>query len=202
MDKYIYTNNSLNKELCQDIINLYEDNSNKYDGVTQGGLNKQIKNTLDLEINNNDIRWKPIIEILEAELDKNVKEYIMNIETPINETQESNDTKDIKYQTLGKNFLIRHTFLMQKYKKGEGKYIYHHDFCCNWKEYRYRVITFLWYLNSIENGGETEIWNSHLVKPESGKLLLFPSCWTFPHRGKMPLSDNKYIITGWLYIQD
>jgi hypothetical protein len=52
----------------------------------------------------------------------------------------------------------------------------------------------------VENGGETEIWDDFKIKPETGKLLLFPSSWTFPHRGVMPISDNKYIITGWLYV--
>ena len=49
------------------------------------------------------------------------------------------------------------------------------------------------------SGGETEIWDSHKIKPECGKLLLFPSCWTFPHRGNVPISGNKYILTGWVY---
>jgi hypothetical protein len=36
------------------------------------------------------------------------------------------------------------------------------------------------------------------IKPKSGKLLIFPACWTYPHRGTMPISDDKYIITGWI----
>ena len=37
-------------------------------------------------------------------------------------------------------------------------------------------------------------------------MILFPkqvnyyfTCWTFPHCGRMPISNNKYIITGWFY---
>ena len=61
------------------------------------------------------------------------------------------------------------------------------------------VITYIFYLNDVEEGGETEIRRKCKIKSKAGKLLLFPSCWTFPHRGVMPISDNKYIITGWLY---
>ena len=92
-------------------------------------------------------------------------------------------------------------FRSQKYFKNKGKYVYHDDFTVEYSEKRYRVITFLWYLNSIEEGGQTEFWGDFRIKPEKGKLLLFPACWSFPHRGIMPISDNKYIITGWLYVK-
>jgi hypothetical protein len=92
--------------------------------------------------------------------------------------------------------------MIQKYNKGIGKYVYHNDFQIenNSDKYKYRVITFLWYLNTVDEGGETEFWDSYKIKPLSGKLLLFPANWCFQHRGIMPISDNKYIITGWLYL--
>jgi hypothetical protein len=88
--------------------------------------------------------------------------------------------------------------MIQKYDKNKGEYIYHNDF--HMISIKYRVITFLWYLNDIHEGGETEFWDSYKIKPTAGKIVLFPSSWTYPHRGKMPISDNKYIITNWLYI--
>jgi hypothetical protein len=60
----------------------------------------------------------------------------------------------------------------------------------------------LWYLNTVNDGGETEILGDIIVKPEAGKLLLFPASWTFPHRGKMPISEDKYIVTGWFHVCD
>ena len=48
MEKYIYTNkNSLSTELCRDIIELFENEERKYDGVTHGGMQKNIKDTKD-----------------------------------------------------------------------------------------------------------------------------------------------------------
>ena len=51
-------------------------------------------------------------------------------------------------------------------------------------------------MNDIEEGGETYFYNGK-VKPEAGKLILFPATWTYNHKGNMPKSDDKYIITGW-----
>jgi hypothetical protein len=91
---------------------------------------------------------------------------------------------------------------IQRYTKLKGRYIYHQDFLTEWKTKKFRVITFLWYLNDVEKGGETEFWGTHRIKPEAGKLLFFPATWTYPHRGMMPISNDKYIITGWIYLHD
>jgi hypothetical protein len=46
MEKYIYTNKkSLSNEICRDLIELFENEERKYDGVTHGGLQKNIKDT-------------------------------------------------------------------------------------------------------------------------------------------------------------
>ena len=190
METYIYQNkNSLSKKNCENIINLFEQETNKkYEGVTQGGLNKKIKNTTDYVIDKNDDNWKEIYNILALELQTNIKSYINSLYT---------NNFDEKYKYFGNINLITENFMIQRYIKKYGKYIYHHDFTSN-KE-SHRVITFLWYLNSIEEGGETEFWGNYKIKPEQGKLIFFPASWCYPHSGTVPLSDNKYIITGWLY---
>ena len=98
--------------------------------------------------------------------------------------------------------LETYNFMIQKYLKGIGKYVYHNDFHLEKDSdmCKYRVITYLWYLNSIDEGGETEFWNSYKIKPQAGKLIMFPATWCFQHRGIVPISDNKYIITGWFYV--
>jgi hypothetical protein len=64
-----------------------------------------------------------------------------------------------------------------------------------------RIITFQIYLNDILEGGETEfLYYSKRIKPEKGKLIIWPAGFTHTHRGNPPLNDNKYILTGWLYI--
>jgi hypothetical protein len=195
-DLYIYTKkNSLPNELCDEIIDFYNDEgNNRYEGVTQSGLNKNIKDTLDFCIPtnvSNENNWHKINDILSRELYDNLKIYVKNIENSFNISQNSD------YKIFDINYFKENTFMIQKYKKQKGKYIYHNDFSIDDKGYR--VITYLWYLNDVEEGGETEFWNDFKIKPEKGKLLLFPAHYAFPHCGKMPISSDKIIITGWLY---
>jgi len=36
------------------------------------------------------------------------------------------------------------------------------------------------------------------VKPKQGTLLIWPAAFTHTHRGNPPLSNVKYITTGWI----
>lgn len=190
MQNYIYENpNSLSKKNCQKIIDLFEnDMSVKYEGVTQSGLNKQIKNTTDGIINKNDPKWIDIYNTLSLELQTNIKLYLNKL---------YENSFDEKYTYFKDKNLITENFMIQRYVKNHGKYVYHNDFTIH--NGNPRAITFLWYLNTIEEGGETEFWGNYKIKPEQGKVIFFPALWCFPHCGNIPLSDNKYIITGWLY---
>ena len=201
MESFLYTNPlSISTELCKDIINLYEKQiDGKYEGVTQGGLNKDHKNTTDFVITKSDEKWYNIHNFLTTELQRNVIKYmnILNTDKYIDENNPSNTYKVLRFKEL-----VVNTFMMQRYIKEQGIFVYHSDNSIDYVEKKYRVVTFLWYLNTVEEGGETEFWGQYKIKPEVGKLLLFPACWTFPHCGKRPLSDNKYIITGWLYVME
>jgi len=203
MEKFIYTNNkSISKELCNKIINMFEDDSNniKRDGYVSSGVRKDIKDTLDLPMPKTpDMpgydEWNKIQIFLNNELIKNTKEYYTKI---LHDIKDEKDENNIYFdETYTVSLLENSGFMVQKYSKQKGRYVYHDDFSINWEKKTFRHFTYLWYLNTVEDGGETEFWGTHTVKPEAGKLILFPSCWTFPHRGKMPLSHDKYIITGW-----
>lgn len=195
---FIYENdNSLCEELCNDIIELYENEDGKYDGLTGGGVQKKIKNTTDFIIPKNNEKWEKIEKCLYKELHKNILKYIehINCESYNPEFNNGRDTNIFKNTNLELYY-----FMVQKYEKHVGEYVYHNDF---WVEEssKYRVITFLWYLNDVEEGGETQFWDSYKIKPKTGKLIMFPSCWTHQHRGLMPKSSNKYIITNWLHLK-
>ena len=55
------------------------------------------------------------------------------------------------------------------------------------------------YLNTVEEGGETEfLYQSMRVKPEQGTLLIHPGGFTHTHRGNPPLKGVKYFMNTWI----
>ena len=67
-------------------------------------------------------------------------------------------------------------------------------------EFAMRQLVAIWYLNSPDGeGGETEfLYQDIKIRPETGKLLLFPPFWTHLHRGKTLETGHKYIATTWV----
>lgn len=62
-----------------------------------------------------------------------------------------------------------------------------------------RYLVFLWYLNDVADGGETEFCNLGItVAPRTGRLLMFPPYWMFQHAGLAPRSNDKYIVSTYL----
>jgi hypothetical protein len=50
-----------------------------------------------------------------------------------------------------------------------------------------------------ENEACTEFLNGKKIKPEPGKIVFFPTTWTYAHRGQPIEKGNKYIVTGFIY---
>lgn len=197
---FIYSNpNSLSSELCKDIISKFEDSENRYDGATLGGVNKEVKHTKDLLLKTKD--WDRITTTLRNELHHNLKIFIDKL-------SDVEDFKSTNNHSTIPDFKIRFAnisvdnFMAQKYTAKQGRYVYHNDSMIEWDTKRKRFMTYLWYLNDVTEGGETAFNGKYQVKPTTGKLILFPASWTFPHCGKMPLSSDKYIITGWIYTSE
>jgi len=200
MENYIYkNNNSLSPELCKDLIQMFEEETNKYEGVTFKGLDKNIKDTTDFIIPENNQKWNKINNLLNKEIHNNIKIYLDELNNKIDFENQNQNTLS-KYKIFENTNFLHKNYMMQRYSKGKGKYVYHNDFQVNNENKSYRAITYLWYLNNVEEGGETVFFGNYKIKPKTGTLIFFPASWCYPHTGKMPLSSNKYIITGWLYV--
>lgn len=197
--KIFINKDSLSSNLCSEIINKFESSGNAYKGVVKIGLDLSIKDTRDMVISAKDKEWSEINKTLDRELKFNIAQYLKSINDVEDFKSEHNNSDYPDYMIFKPEALSREFFMVQKYTKNTGRYIYHDDFKMDFDSKMGRVITFLWYLNDIEVGGETVFQGKYKIKPETGKLILFPASWTYPHCGKMPISDNKYIITGWIY---
>lgn len=62
----------------------------------------------------------------------------------------------------------------------------------------FRVLAWMFYCNTIKEGGETRFPQQNInIKPEKGTLLIWPAGWTHSHLGLPAKKENKYIVTGW-----
>ena len=88
-------------------------------------------------------------------------------------------------------------YKMQRTPIGGGYHIWHPE--QENKLTSARLLTFTCYLNDVEEGGETEfLYYPKRVKPTKGTFLLHPGGFTHTHRGNPPISNTKYIVTGWV----
>ena len=88
-------------------------------------------------------------------------------------------------------------FRIKKYNPGgEDRFDTHVD-VTNYESSR-RFLSFMWYLNDVETGGET-VFKDLTIQPKKGTLLIFPPLWLFPHKGNPPISESKYIMSTYLH---
>lgn len=86
---------------------------------------------------------------------------------------------------------------IQKTMPGEGYHVWHTE--AMHRAERNRIMSFMLYLNDVEVGGETEfLYQKTRFKPQKDRLLIWPAGYTHVHRGNPPLSNEKYVITGWI----
>ncbi len=181
------------KEWYKDFIGVYEN----------AFPNDWCNNVIDL-INNSSLRPRPLNE--GGDLNKKDLCYFFNLKDNISQEFITNFFK--KYWVLYAaqnpylNSYERHSILYvkgQKTKPTEGYHIWH----CEHGNYEIsnRIAAYTLYLNDVQEGGETEfLYQSLRIPPKQGSLCIFPSNYTHLHRGNPPLTNDKYVLTGWVEI--
>lgn len=104
-----------------------------------------------------------------------------------------------QYPALAKDadkLQIRCARLQQTQPSG-GYHVWHYE--SDSIEHRQKVAVWSVYLNTVDEGGETEFLHQHKrYKPNQGDLLIWPAGFTHTHRGNPPLSGEKFLLTGWI----
>lgn len=97
--------------------------------------------------------------------------------------------------------LVAYDMKVQRVKQGGGYHAWHYEWTPMQSS---RYLVYMLYLNSIPDGeGETEFLNQGIrIKPEIGKLIMWPAQWTHTHRGNPVYSQDKYYVTGWAHVND
>ena len=92
-----------------------------------------------------------------------------------------------------------HDLKVQEVKPTGGYHIWHTEWAPKKYLHADRIFVYQVYLTDHEDEGETEfLYQGIKVKPEAGKLLIWPAYFTHPHRGNPVYKQTKYIATGWV----
>ena len=185
----VYDNYIL-KEMCDDAIDLYED-QNKFNRTVNriGGENASVLSKQDQQLfmdpYNLDIWWehlKPLMVNFELAWSHYIK----------------NTGADNAYDGGPFNFT---NLKIQKTLPTEGYHVWHVEHAKAY-EASARAFVFSVYLNDVEEGGETEFLHfSKRVKPKTGRIVIWPAGFPYLHRGNPPLSGKKYILTSWMMLR-
>jgi hypothetical protein len=180
--------NALTPEFCQQVIDTFEAWPQKFEGLTGAGVRKDIKDSLDLIVPTNEPAWKSINETLHKNL---LEQYQAFIDVCVGYKHGVSTMPNIAFDR---------GFQIQKTAAGSIGYVPHSDAFGSCKiSTMERHLVFIWYLNDVHEGGETHLIQQDIkVKPKAGKIIFFPPYWTHFHAGLPPISNDKYIITGWV----
>ena len=108
------------------------------------------------------------------------------------------DGINIKY--IEDSFKLQSNILLHRYyKQKQGYHVFHADFDDSSSSRIKRSHVAMYYLNDVQEGGETEWYYQKLkLKPKKGSLVIWPAYFTHHHKGHIPISNDKYIITMWI----
>jgi len=172
--------NALPIDICNEMIRRFEASPDEqYEGRVGQTVEKErsIKRTTDLAVTGKD-NWKDINT-----------ELFRSLGAAILEFRETYPFFQGPFRDMG--------YAIQRYLPGD---YYHWHIDGGSHEFSYRQLVALWYLNDVEGpGGETEFsYQDISVKPQAGKLMLFPPFWTHEHRAATVQKGVKYIATTWV----
>lgn len=172
--------NALPSALCDDMVRRFEEKTNdQYQGRIgqNASQDSSIKKTTDLVVSGKE-HWKDVDNNLFRSMGLAIKEF-----------REAFPYFKGPFKDMG--------YGIQRYNPGE---FYHWHIDGGSHDFSQRQLVALWYLNDVPGpGGETEfLFQDVRIKPEKGKLILFPPFWTHEHRAVTLNEGVKYIATTWI----
>ena len=213
---------ALSPEFCQQCIEKFEQSKEQHRGVTGHGVDTVKKNSFDITITHSK-EWQEEILHLQNVVLSGLIQYVRKypfvlVGSIAIQVETANGPEQISYvdipklsdESLGR--LIQTVFRLgsiniQKYLQNEGGYFYYHSEIYphpndTENDALHRKLLWMFYLNDVEEGGETEFYHQQLAtKPKQGSLVIAPAGFTHTHRGNMPVSNDKYIFTSWVLYQ-
>ena len=177
--------NALSEETCNDMISWF-DNKTLYGdtGMNYSRVDVQGRKDISLSECQQFGSFKPFYNQINSIIHKHMVHYI-------NEFNKGGGTGF--YTITGYKF--------QKSVEGGGFTAWHSElpvFKPMWEKVRDRFGVWTFYLNDTDTGYTDFMHQKLSIKPETGKLVIWPAYFTHTHRANPDLKEDKYIMTGWL----
>ena len=178
-------------DFCNRVIDKFEKSDLKFSGRTGSGIST-FKKSIDVRIYD-EPEWVEEEKYFNVMIRKSMKKY----ETFLLKMDVDDEVKEQMSQAL-KNTHI-HPPQIQRTEPGQY-YHWHND---QESDSPPNLFTYIIYLNDVEkdSGGTTEFSCGKIIQPNVGKIIFFPSTWTYYHRGKTLEKGIKYIATNSLYTE-
>ncbi len=216
MDFIYVRKNAIPDDFCDDLIEIFEGHAGVNAGISSDGVNLKKKRSRDLTLERFDDLKEVRQKLLDFSLD-HLTDYFIKYPYvgSMNPTLRSSDTgketeitidnissinRDVSKMLVQRLFRSG-TINIQKYDARIGGYPHWHSEIYPDSEFEglHRIVFWMYYLNDVEEGGETEFYfQQESFRPTKGTMLIAPAGFTHTHRGNTPLSNDKYIATSWL----
>ncbi|AEG11145.1 2OG-Fe(II) oxygenase [Shewanella baltica] len=210
--------NALPNDLCDRLILAFEQHAGVVDGQTGNGVDLEKKISRDLTLDSfadlQPLRNELLGYTLKGAVDYFTK-YSMALMGAVAVSVSDEQGKPAtltpaNFAALGApraDGLVKYLYRsgsinVQKYQQNKGGYPHWHSeqFPQNGhNEALHRVVLYMFYLNDVEAGGETEFYyQQRKISPKKGTMVIAPAGFTHTHRGNKPVSGDKYIATSWI----
>lgn len=223
MDDFIEVyDGALDADFCRDLIGIFEGSPNRVQGKAGGVVDISKKLSTDLSLNDHPECFAALQKLTQVTAEymcRYMDKYRFALIAPVALTLAHPQTgapTPLTYENYdelaaGKTeVLMKHLYRLgkmqvQKYDRGSGNYQYWH---CEvypmapHNEQLHRSLLFMYYLNDVTQGGQTEFfYQKKAIAPKAGRMVIAPAYFTHTHRGCVPESNDKYIVTSWVLLQ-
>ncbi|WP_172597735.1 2OG-Fe(II) oxygenase [Sulfuriflexus mobilis] len=181
---------NIDTEICDSLVSLFK--KSKINGLVRRGqvggehgygVNPELKDSWDLGL---------IMVPDDMQIKFKIPDYY-------NALKECVDKYFSSYPSLNNSgqFSLVESPIIQHYMPGGGYFLPHYE-RANFQTTT-RMLVWMTYLNDVTEGGGTHFTYQNLTKEaRKGRTLIWPTDFTHTHHGIASMTQDKYIITGWL----
>ena len=214
--------NALPADFCEQLLRTFDASPHRTQGRTGGGVDTSKKLSEDLYLDSfadyaNEL--EVIRNITRTYATRYFEKYRFALIAPValqvrhpktgeavNLTHENFDEVAAGQESAYMQFLYRLGAIQaQKYPQGMGNYNYWHCEVYPQKgntEALHRSLLFMFYLNDVAEGGSTDFYyQNRSIQPKQGRMVIAPAYFPDTHRGSVPISNDKYILTSWILMK-